>query len=305
MQENVQKSFNEIIRVLKPGGEARLYPLYINEYENHRKPWIDQIQRKINELRKNTDLEISLEEVKKLLSTAADDAVRETYARVIIKKLPPQEKTANTENIEKEIIETIENYPHLNPLEKVEILLVLGEFKQSNEQDFESEEWYDDQPPRHVDDKIIESFELLLKKTGLAFEKRKEIMKSRFGRAEDDFQFRRNIEGVRYIFSKTKEGVDKYKRAEEEQNDRLFGEIYGFPETAIEAYKKPGEKIKHVELSQEIRSHEAYEFLNFMPSRKNFQQEFETAIKWAKFVKQNSPEIYYQYLKCMKKVSQR
>lgn len=115
----------------------------------------------------------------------------------------------------------------------------------------------------------------------------------------------RNIERVRYIFAKKKEDIEKYKRAEQEESDELFGEVYGFPQTSIEAFGKLDGIAEYNELPDEIRKHEAYGFLTFKLSRDNFESEFETAKKWADFVKRNSPKIYQEYLEYMSKVEGR
>ena len=91
MRSSVQNSFDEIIRVLKPGGEARLYPIYLNECEQSRRPLVEEIEKKLAELRKNKNLEITIQEVRKLPSSLAEDAIQETYGRIIVKKI-------NTEN---------------------------------------------------------------------------------------------------------------------------------------------------------------------------------------------------------------
>lgn len=205
----------------------------------------------------------------------------------------------------KEIIEKVENFSHLDLQEKVELLLVLGDFKKANEQDFESEEWYDGQPQKRVTLEKIESYEKLLEEIGLVFEKKSDITKGRRAYKEDNYEFVRNIELVRYIFAKKKEGIEKYKKADQGQSDELYGEIYGFPQTSIEAFGKPNGIIEYNELPDEIRQDKDYAFLTFKLSRANFQEEFKTAKKWADFVKMNSPKIYYEYLEYMSKVQGR
>jgi len=203
---------------------------------------------------------------------------------------------AKNDVLEREVIEKVENYPHLDLQEKVELLLVLGEFKKANEQDFESDEWYDSQPEKNVALEKIESYEKLLEEIGLVFEKKKETMKSRRAYKEDNYEYVRNIERVQYIFAKKKEDIEKYKRAGQEESDELFGEVYGFPQTAVKAFNQPNGLIKYNELPENIRNDEAYAFYTFELSRENFQQEFETVKKWAEFIKRNSPKIYKEYL---------
>jgi hypothetical protein len=208
-------------------------------------------------------------------------------------------------DIPKEVIEKVENYPHLDLQEKVELLLVLGGFKKANEQYFESEEWYDGQPQKMNDEEKIKSYEKLLEEIGLIFEKKRDITKGNRAYIEDNYEFVRNIERVKYIFAKKKEDIEKYKKAGEEGSDELFGEVYGFPETAIKAFGRPNGLIKYNELPEDIRNDEAYAFYTFEMSRENFREEFETMKKWAEFVKQNSPKIYQDYIEYRKKVKGR
>ena len=189
--------------------------------------------------------------------------------------------------------------------EKVELLLVLGGFKKANEQYFESEEWYDGQPQKMNDEEKIKSYEKLLEEIGLIFEKKRDITKGNRAYIEDNYEFVRNIERVKYIFAKKKEDIEKYKRADQEESDELFGEVYGFPRTAIKAFNQPNSKIKYYELPEDIRNDEAYAFYTFEMSRENFREEFETMKKWAEFVKQNSPKIYQDYIEYRKKVKGR
>ncbi len=86
MRFSIQRVFDEIVRVLTSGGEARLYPIYLNEYEKFRRPLVEEIEKKLAELRKNKNLEITIQEVKKIPSSLAEDAILETYGRIIIKK---------------------------------------------------------------------------------------------------------------------------------------------------------------------------------------------------------------------------
>lgn len=203
------------------------------------------------------------------------------------------------------VVKQIEDYSDLDLQEKVELLLVLGDFKKANEQDFESEEWYDGQPQASVDEEKIKTYEKLLEECGLVFEKKKETAKSRVARVEDNYEYVRNIERVRYILAKSREDIEKYKMAAQGESDKLLGEIYGFPQTSIEAFEKPGEIIEYGELPEDIRSSEAYSFLTFKLSRNNYREEFETAKKWADFVKKCSPKIYAEYIEYMKAVEGR
>lgn len=216
-----------------------------------------------------------------------------------------EKKEVKNERLEREIVEKIENYPNLDLQEKVELLLVLGGYKKANEQDFESEEWYDGQPRKNVALEKIESYEKLLEEIGLIFEKKKETTKSRRAYEEDNYEYVRNVERVQYIFAKQKEDIDKYKRAGQGKSDELFGEVYGFPQTAIKAFNQLNGLIKYSELPKDIRDDEAYAFYTFEMSRDNFREEFETIKRWAEFVKRNSPKIYREYLVDRKKVERR
>jgi len=216
-----------------------------------------------------------------------------------------QHKKPVYENLDASVVKQIEDYPELDLQEKIELLLVLGGFKKANEQDFESEEWYDGQSKKSVADEKMKSYEKLLSDAGLVFEKRHKETKSRVARVEDNYEYVRNIERVRYIFAKAQEDIEKYKQAERAESDELLGEIYGFPQSSVKAFGEPEAIMEYKDLPDETRNDPAYGFLTFKLSKNNFQEEFKTAKKWADFVKKCSPKIYAEYVEYMKSVEGR
>lgn len=203
------------------------------------------------------------------------------------------------------IIEKIENFRSLGIDEKVDLLLILGGFKKASEENFESDEWYDGQDQRNINDESLAQFEKLLEETGLIFKKKIEVVKSRVAHQEDNYQYIRNIQRVSYIIASMPEVIEKYKKAAEESDDKLFGEIYGFPKTSIEAYGKTDETMNYQELPHQVRDSEEYAFAIFKLSRNNWKEELKTVRRWSEFVKQVSPKIYQEYIEFMKTVGER
>ncbi len=70
------------------------------------------------------------------------------------------------------------------------------------------------------------------------------------------------------------------------------GRLFGFPETAIEAFLDKKEKMPREELPDEVRNSECYPFLQFVVSRENWPQEIKTAERWAEVIKVNSPKLF-------------
>lgn len=72
------------------------------------------------------------------------------------------------------------------------------------------------------------------------------------------------------------------------QDDHLAGHLYGYPETAIEAYLSPNKSLALSEEEQEkvLKAAQVPEhFLNFRMSTKNYAQEVLTIQKWYAFCK--------------------
>ena len=75
MEEDLDRSYDEIIRVLKPGGEARLAPFDANEDDEYFGKWAIETRKKLEQLLVCEDVDIKLEKME------------DGKYRIVIKKL--------------------------------------------------------------------------------------------------------------------------------------------------------------------------------------------------------------------------
>ena len=195
----------------------------------------------------------------------------------------------------------MEEFSDLWTPKKVELLLVVGDFKKATEIEFESEEWYDGQENKKVDGNAAKFFEDISEKLGLVFEKQTVTAKSNRAYSEDNYEHVRNIERTTYIVAKTESDIEKLKRADEGGDDSLYGEVYGFPETSITAYKND-ELAEISDIPEDVRASEAYIFTTFMLSKNDWKKELEISQQWSDFVKKISPKIHGEQMKIMKEI---
>lgn len=78
MEQDLNRSYDEIVRVLKPRGEARLEPFESNEDDEFYGDWVKATKRKIEELREKEGLVVEVEKI--------EDTEDDLY-RVIIRKM--------------------------------------------------------------------------------------------------------------------------------------------------------------------------------------------------------------------------
>jgi ubiquinone/menaquinone biosynthesis C-methylase UbiE len=81
MKKNIDITIEEMIRVLKPGGEARIYPLefYPDGQEEKYKPWKEAVENKLRDIESNKQYQVMFEKHK--------PSNRKTYAtRIVITK---------------------------------------------------------------------------------------------------------------------------------------------------------------------------------------------------------------------------
>jgi len=79
MNEDIDKAFSEICRIMRPGGEARMYPFYGSDYDNHRKPWKEAIDAKLAEISDSDEYQVEVQELD-------GGSSKETEARIVIRK---------------------------------------------------------------------------------------------------------------------------------------------------------------------------------------------------------------------------
>jgi len=65
MKNSIDSALQEITRVLKPGGEARIYPLefYADDQGEQFRPWKEAVENKLNELKSSGHYQVVLEKV--------------------------------------------------------------------------------------------------------------------------------------------------------------------------------------------------------------------------------------------------
>ncbi len=81
-------------------------------------------------------------------------------------------------------------------------------------------------------------------------------------------------------------------RAHNENNDREFGLLVGYPITAVDAFLGNQPRIEHEDLPKEIQSSEYFHFLEFVLSKDHWQEEIETVKRQAEIVQKVAPAFY-------------
>ncbi|MBD3244778.1 MAG: methyltransferase domain-containing protein [Candidatus Moranbacteria bacterium] len=220
-------------------------------------------------------------------------------------KNPPSQE----QKITPEQIKAIEDMP-VEPWEKVELLLVKLGIKKATDFDLVSAGWSESlgEPKDEIDFNQLKMIEKSLDKLGLVYE----IMPTKVENFKlyNTYKLAEDIteeDGESYKWKKKqirlagdKENLLRLNKAINKGDDEALGELYAFPETAIEAYKKTEEGdnclLSFEELPEDVRNQEWINFLTFRLSKDNWKNEIETVKKWARVVKEKSPKIYKEYL---------
>jgi hypothetical protein len=114
-----------------------------------------------------------------------------------------------------------------------------------------------------------------------------------------------------FYFSKKEEYAKELKNLIEEKfeekNCKRFGELFGFPKTAILAYEKDcvndcffgtnGETMRRKDEPTQLKFCDFMRFAQFRFSRKYWKKEIETAKKWRNEIWRIAPELYLEFLK--------
>lgn len=220
---------------------------------------------------------------------------------------------------EKELTKEIEQLPLFN-VDKMNLLLVWRGLKPATDINFIFKEWKPGYPEPLLSPgrkKIhIEKLLQLLGKIGLSAVAEKEI------HSEPEFIVENNINGEingtesqRIFISKnieTAEELSKNWVSEENEVKEDLGQLFGFPQTAIEAYTKYQESgfkdenefvIKKNELPKDIRNKDYVAFARFKLSKENWQEELETVKKWATEIQKLSPSLYAEIVRDYRQIS--
>ena len=108
------------------------------------------------------------------------------------------------------------------------------------------------------------------------------------------------IVGFSVLTSKDKSTLNKFVKANNEDDDKTFGTILGYPPTAIETYGTDKafnieEKLSPEEL-EKLRTEGLLPFLLFMPSKEHWAEELEWARENQQLIKQKAPKLYQELI---------
>ncbi|MBK5215534.1 MAG: hypothetical protein JJE53_01860 [Candidatus Pacebacteria bacterium] len=191
----------------------------------------------------------------------------------------------NTENLLKNSLESIEN-SNLENENKLELALLmldkkqgvqLGDFKIINSEN-EKEIIIKEFSEKLLN--IIKTLEAI----GLKHEIVKEL-------SEDN-----GIIGFSVLVSKETNTLDKFVKADKEDDDKTFGLIVGYPASAVDAYGTDKalnieQELPKAEL-EKLHSEGVLPFLLFMPSKEHWNEELDWARENQRLIKEKTPKLY-------------
>jgi hypothetical protein len=104
------------------------------------------------------------------------------------------------------------------------------------------------------------------------------------------------IMGYSVLISKDKNILKEFVEADKKNDDKIFGKIVGYPETAVEAYGTDKafnleEELPPAEL-EKLKSEGIMPFLLFTPSKEHWTEELEWARKNKHLIKEKAPKLY-------------
>ena len=215
---------------------------------------------------------------------------------------------------ERERVREIERLPLLNE-DKVNLLLVWRGLKPATNINYVFKEWAPGSPEPILSPKRkkirIEELLQLLGKIGLSAVAEKEF------RLEPEFITENGKQGVLngmesqmiFVSPSLETSEELAKNLPEDRSrieDKNLGQLFGFPQTAIEAYVKyaksgfqdeKGIILDNNKLPEEIRNKDYVAFATFWLSKEHWQEELETAKKWAAEIQKLSPTLYAEIVK--------
>jgi hypothetical protein len=201
----------------------------------------------------------------------------------------PPSPIQKKETIDNKAIELVEN-SILESGKKLELMLLLLDKKQGvqlgNYQIAESEE-----EKKKVTEEFtqeLSEIEKLLNELKLQYKIVKEL-------GDDN-----GIVGFSVLTSKDKGILSKFVQANNEDDDKAFGLILGYPATAVETYGTDQAFNIHEELAQDdlerLKSEGILPFLLFMPSKEHWDEELEWARENQQLVKEKAPKLYQELI---------
>ncbi|HTE48492.1 MAG TPA: hypothetical protein VK675_01130 [Candidatus Paceibacterota bacterium] len=180
---------------------------------------------------------------------------------------------------EKRIVKSFENIPFERLVDRARLILVWRKLKQATDFVFNTP----------VDDLQLKNIKSIIEKAGLFFKCEVKEGESRQACFVADNQ--NDLELVLKLWSST----TLYDR------DVQFGRLFGFPQTAIEAYdknsvdSKAGKKSKYLLTLDEMDEKVPKDLIPYcllMLSRANWEQELKTVKRWADEIKLVDPALY-------------
>jgi len=116
----------------------------------------------------------------------------------------------------------------------------------------------------------------------------------------------RGILGFSFLAARDDNSLQRIKEAEEKEDDKTFGLMMGYPETAVDTYNTEGALNMGKDLSKEekkyIKDNNLDPFINFMPSKKHWKEEVEFVKQNQALIREKSPELFRQIIEDYKKM---
>ncbi len=193
-------------------------------------------------------------------------------------------KNSNLEKERKIFSEDLENI-HMSDEDKVVFILACKNFKPATEVSIEVRE------NNITDLEDITKFKIMSDKLNLHYVE----LSQEYKKASPDHV---NIKSTVFAVGKRKEDVEKLLFVIEKviqdppihKYNKEFGQIYGFPQTAVEAFDELDKMF--FDIPEDIKNKDYMAFCWFALSKEHWQQEIKVAQKWAQTVKDLSPNLY-------------
>ncbi len=172
-------------------------------------------------------------------------------------------------------------------IDKAWILLVFAGLKPTALLTLESGIWADGEAEKQIDEKTWFNLQLILDQLAVKYSTHTSIMGGQ-----------KHMQIMNIFVSKKTRLIEEVASAHEHGNDRLLGELFGFPPTAVQAFLDD-DCLDPSALPQSTTDvdFEAMKFLNHRLSKRNWREEVSYLPKYAEQVKQLSPAVYSQCVK--------
>ncbi|HLC71233.1 MAG TPA: hypothetical protein VJI32_04445 [Candidatus Nanoarchaeia archaeon] len=210
------------------------------------------------------------------------------------------EKPTIEADVERHVVESVETLPVPDNV-KVDFLLICSGLKRATEVEI-GKQWSPNEPPQTLSEEEIVQHRKTLGEINLQtselVRERREAREVTEGKEAPYVEYGQDI--ARFYIARERSTAEKLKKAGQENDDRTYGELSGFPATAIEAYVvnerlpegAPSLIMSREELPDEIRKQDFMAFAEFMFSREHWKDEIEIARRWSEEIKRVDPDLY-------------